>query len=72
MQIDTTIQSMFTIFKSIRWRDCEEDSNYEWYYAESMHYLVHDKTTNAYWFIKAKSPSNAYDIVLRKVGGNIG
>lgn len=67
MNCDTTIQSLFTVLKSIRWRECEENSNCEWYYAENMHYVVHCKQTDNYWFVKAKSPSNAYQCVVSKI-----
>ena len=65
---DDAIQMIYTVVKNIRWRDCDENSEYEWYYAEDMHYMVRNKKTSAIWFIKAKSPSNAYDIVMKKVG----
>ena len=61
------IQEIFTVFQKVKWRDCEENDDYEWYYAELMHYVVHNKRTNAYWFVKSKNPSNAYDIVKKKL-----
>ena len=67
MQADSIIQNIFTVFKNIKWRECETDARFEWSYAESMHYVVHDKVTNAYWFIKGKSPSNACEIAMKKV-----
>ena len=66
MQADSVIQEIFSVFKNVRWRDCETDTQFEWYYAESMHYVIHNKETNAYWFVKAKSPASACDIAIRK------
>ena len=69
MQIDSIIQTLFTSLKNIKWRNFDNDNRLEWYYAESMCYVVHDKTSNAYYFIKAKSPINAYDTAYKKVYG---
>ena len=62
---DDAIQATFTALKSVRWRDCEENINYEWYYAEDRHYVIHNKETNAYWFVKGGSPSNAFEVAMR-------
>lgn len=67
MQIDVTIQNMFKAFKNIKWRECESNSRLSWYYAEDMHYIVTDSKTNAYWFVKAKSPASACEYVIRKL-----
>lgn len=69
---DDTIQAMFTLLKDgyIRWRDCEDNQDYEWYYAEATHYMVREKKTGAVWFVKAKSPSYALEYVANKIGGN--
>ena len=70
MQTDSVIQSFFAVLKSIKWRDCETDVQFEWYYAESMHYVIHNKETNAYWFVKAKSPASACETVIKKMKGD--
>ena len=70
MQVDSVIQSFFTICKNIKWRKFDNDSRLEWYYAENMQYVIHDTLTSGYYFIKAKSPINAYDIVEKKVYGD--
>ena len=67
MSTDDTIQAVFTALKNIRWRDCEANAEFEWYYAESMHYVIRKKSNGACWFVKAKSPDSAYEIVSRKV-----
>ena len=66
MIIDKVIQNMFSIVKEIKWRICEEDSNFQWYYAEDNHYVFNDKRTNAMWLVKAKSPVKAYEYVKGK------
>ena len=63
MGFDKAIQDIFGVVKKVKWRDCEEDSRFQWYYAEENHYLISDKKTGAYWFIKAKSPSSAFESV---------
>lgn len=65
--VDEAIQKVFTALKSVRWRDCDEDNRFQWYYAEEMHYVVQNKDTGAYWFVKAKSPASAYESVRRKL-----
>ena len=67
MQTDDIIQNMFKTIKNVKWRDCEENEEYEWYYAESMHYIIHNKRTHAYWLVKAKSPSMAFDNMLTNI-----
>ena len=70
MQTDDAVQGMFNIIKNIRWRDSEESESLKWYYAENCHYIVKDTETNAYWFVTAKSPVNACDYVIGKLGGS--
>lgn len=67
MNADSVIQTIFSTFKNIRWRECDENQNYEWYYAEDCHYVIRNKITSAYWFIKAKSPNSAFEIVMKKI-----
>ena len=67
MQPDTVIQALFNVLKEIKWRECESNDNFEWYYAEAMHYIVHEKATDSYYFVKAKSPNNAYETVRKKI-----
>ncbi len=67
MNTDTIIQNIFTSLKNVRWRDCEANNQYEWYYAESMHYVIHNKETNAYWFVKAKNPDSAFGYVYNRI-----
>lgn len=64
---DDAFQAVFVAIKSVRWRDCEQDNNYEWYYAEEEHYVIRDKKTHAYWFAKAKSPYKAFEYVKGKL-----
>ena len=70
MNVDSIVQNAFTAFKNIKWRDCEQNKDYEWYYAENMHYVIRQKKTNAYWFIKSKSPITALETVLNKLAQN--
>ena len=72
MQTDAMIQALFKSFQSIKWRDCEENKRFEWYYAEDNHYVVREKVTKAYWFISAKSPSKACESVLAKLSKSEG
>lgn len=67
MQTDTAIQTIFNVLKNVTWRKCDNNDRFEWYYAESMHYVIHDTLTNGYHFVKAKSPNNAYEVVAKKV-----
>lgn len=67
MNADTVIQNAFTAMKNVRWRNCEENTGYEWYYAEDCHYIVRNKVTSACWFVKAKSPNSAFEIVMKKI-----
>lgn len=67
MQTDTIIQTLFKSFQNIGWKDCEEDSTLEWYYAENNHYVVHHKDMNGYWFVVAKSPSKACNSVISRL-----
>ena len=64
---DELFQGVLKAINSVRWRDCEEDDSYEWYYAEDMLYVIRLKLVNAYWFIKAKSPSKAFEIIKGRI-----
>ena len=68
MNADVTIANVVYAFKGIKWRDCESDDAYEWYYAENMLYVIREKKTRAYWFVKAKSPQTAYECMKRLKG----
>ena len=61
---DDAFQAIFTAIKNVRWRDCEENDDFEWYYAEDRHYAIHRKSTNAYWFVKSGNPMSAYETVM--------
>ena len=67
MQVDSIIQNFFAVVKNIKWRNCEEHDGLEWYYAEDMHYIIRQQSTNAFFFVKAKSPNSACDIVWKKI-----
>lgn len=67
MSADKVIQETFLTLKTVKWHDCEEDNNFQWYYAEDSHYVMNEKRTNAYWFVKAKSPIKAYEYVKGKI-----
>ena len=67
MNADNAIQTVFSAIKNIKWRDCEENDCFEWYYAEDMHYVIRKKENGACWFVKAKSPEAAYSSVMRKI-----
>lgn len=69
MQNDSNIQEIFKTLKNVTWRDCETNDKFEWYYAENMLYVIHEKESNAYWFVKSKSPNSAYEVVIKKIGG---
>lgn len=71
MNNDSVIQRIFTTLKELKWRDCEQNPDYEWYYAEDMHYIIRQKQTNACWFVKAKSPLTAFEYVINKMKGAI-
>ena len=64
---DELFQSVAKAINNVRWRACEEDDAYEWYYAEDMLYVIRLKSANAYWFIKAKSPSKAFETIKGRV-----
>ncbi len=71
MSNDKVIQDAFVAIKNVKWRDCEENERFQWYYAEGMHYVVKDNETNAHWFVKAKSPMTAYEYVKGKLANEL-
>ena len=67
MQTDIAFQTVFSAIKKVKWRECEQNNLYEWYYAESQIYIIHSKESDAYFFVKAKSPLNAYEHVVESL-----
>lgn len=66
MQIDSAIQTICASLKKIKWMPYTD--NIEWYYAESSTYVVHNTKDDAYYFVKAKSPTNACEHVIGLIG----
>lgn len=76
MTIDTQIQNVaYTLTKQdFGWRDFdsyisnpESAKDYGWYYSESEQYVVIDKRTKAFYFIKARSPQEAWAVLVNKL-----
>ena len=67
MTNDEVIQKAFGVLPMMKWRNCEEDDAYEWYYAENNYYVIRHKHTDAYWCVKQKSPSKALECIKRKM-----
>ena len=67
MNVDKIIQDFVLTPKIIRWRPCDGNERYQWYYAENNIYVINDAKTNAFWFVKAKSPISAWETVKEKI-----
>ena len=72
LQVDKLIQEMFAMKSNVKWRNCDDDTRFQWYYAEDNHYLILDTITSAMWFVKAKSPASAYEHVKGKLSNGNG
>ena len=64
MHVDDAFQTIYTSFKKVKWTKFND--NLEWYYAESMLYVVHDTVRDMYSFVKSKSPEKACEHVISK------
>ena len=65
---DEQIHAVYKAFKSdIRWHDFREvgaeEDYYDWYYAENRLYIIRDRLTEQYYFVEAKSPAEALQIM---------
>ena len=65
---DAFIQNGFRLLDTVLWRDCEKDTQYEWYYVERRLYLIRSKTTGAIWNVHASNPEDALQKVLGSAG----
>ena len=66
MQTDAVIQTIIKALPNLKWKEYEGNDQLQWYYAENNFYIVKDVTSNCYWFISAKSPSNACTTVMNR------
>lgn len=67
--MDETIQKAIchlTTEGEIRWRDFPpvgvEDHFHAWYYAEDRQFIIRDVMMDTFFFVKARSPKEAYEI----------
>ena len=62
---DEYVHEVFKRFgnNGVRWHDFHEvgidESYYDYYYAESMLYVIRDRLMNTYYFVEARSPGKA-------------
>lgn len=57
----------FDDYRNIPWLDFKrvklDEPYYEYYYAEGELYLIHDRISEAIWFVEARSPKQALSIL---------
>jgi len=67
VEMDKNIHLFYENIKNIPWLDFKvvglENKFYDYYYAQEELYLIHDKISDAIWFIHAKSPKEALYIL---------
>ena len=67
--LDKNIHNFYEDIENIRWLDFKvvglENKFYEYYYAEGELYIIRDRVSKAIWFIKARSPKEALDILKK-------
>lgn len=44
-----------------------EDYYHEWYYAEGRQYIIHDVMMDTFFFVKARSPREAYELYQGRI-----
>jgi hypothetical protein len=73
MNIDKKIHEVSEFFNTCKFSSLKQflggESWYEYYYAENELYVVRNKFTKEFYFINAKSPKDAYENLLRNLGG---
>ena len=69
MNFDKMLHVVDVGLDGLRWQECKDygapDDSYEWYYAEERLYVIRNKKMKAYYFVGAKSPTEAFE-KLRK------
>lgn len=67
--MDRTIQKAIyylTTDGEVKWNDFPsvgvDNHYYLWYYAENRQYVIRDVMTDTFFFVKARSPKEAYEI----------
>ena len=67
---DTRIHDAYVDFDNIPWCDFNtvgrQEYYYDYYYAEDELYIIHDRISEALWFIEARSPKQALDILKER------
>ena len=67
---DTRVHDFYVDFNNIPWRDFRDvglqENYYDYYYAEDELYLIQDRITQGVWFIEARSPKEALDILKER------
>lgn len=67
---DTRVHDFYVDFNNIPWRDFRDvglqEYYYDYYYAEDELYLIQDRITQGVWFIEARSPKEALDILKER------
>ncbi len=70
MVIDDKIHEFFDRTPDILWRDFKDvgikENWYDYYYAESELYILRDRITEGMWFIEARSPKQALEILRER------
>ena len=58
--IDKALHLIYESHTKIKWIECEEDSDFWYYYAENRLYVFYEHTQMTYGFAKGKNPKDAY------------
>lgn len=71
--LDKAIHELFRAVKEkdIKWNDFPSiglsESYYQWYYAENRLYIIMDVMTNGLYFVEARSPIEAFEILKSRL-----
>lgn len=65
---DKILQKASEIIKNLNWKDFNiagyTDPYFDYYYAESELYLIRNKASGSIYFVKAKSPAEAWQLLI--------
>lgn len=71
MQFDKLAHEFYKHLDKVYFHDFKDvgiaEARFEYYYAESTLYIIHDRLFNNYYFINAVSPANALTIIKNGV-----
>ena len=67
---DGKLHEAESVLKDVKWNafpDSRVHARFEWYYAENQLYVIHDKETDAYSFVRERSPAKAVEHVKKNI-----